>query len=616
MIEIYDHNNKNYDMNGDMPLQPTSCTLIAELNGIFEIELIHPLDSEGRWEYIKVDSVVACPTPYSDKQLFRIYDVDKGMNDVVAKARHVFWDLVDHWLEDVRPTQKDGLNGLRDILAYSGFVAHSDIDKISTAYYVRKNGIEAIMSSDDNSFLKRWGGEIYLDNFDVYINKQIGGDYGVSIDYGKNMTSIQAIENIDEVATRIVPVGYDGIMLNKPNNYVDSSLINKYARIKTREVKFDDIKVRGEYEDEGFNTLSEAQAEMVKRCNKLYEGGIDIPKCNYTVTFVNLANTAEYKENGLENLEKINLGDTVKVTNTKIGIDIKARCIKYSWNCISNRYISQELGNFIENYFDGLSDVTNRVDSILKEIVDPNGNLDAQKIVGFINSTKAKIKAQRDIAEPQHVRAMQFVDTVPGSPTYGSVLLGTQGLMVSQQRTLDNKDWDYTTAITAEGIIADKIIGNFIASSNGVTQLNMKTGELSVVQENGGVMQMHTKGLRSKGSGSSDWSDYYTTQVFFLEARTSTDGSFSVSRNVGKLAYGSTNNVPCVASITKVTLGSYLGYIEAGKNFSAWYNANTGMLTVSGYYRAYGVTSALNDVPTMSSNYINLDLMINVVVKL
>ena len=40
----------------------------------------------------------------------------------------------------------------------------------------------------------------------------------------------------------------------------------------------------------------------------------------------------------------------------------------------------------------------------------------------------------------------------------------------------DGKDWDFTTAITAEGLISDKIVGRLFSSKNGMTKIWMETG--------------------------------------------------------------------------------------------------------------------------------------------
>ena len=95
----------------------------------------------------------------------------------------------------------------------------------------------------DQSFLNRWGGEVQRRCYNLTINKNIGSDRGVQIRSKKNLTGFEANTNIDNVVTRIRPVGFDGIDAGK---FVDSPLINKYSAIKTKEIKYEDVKVKDE----------------------------------------------------------------------------------------------------------------------------------------------------------------------------------------------------------------------------------------------------------------------------------------------------------------------------------------------------------------------------------
>ncbi len=115
-------------------------------------------DDLGRWEYLVNDNVIAAPTPYSDKQLFRIYKREKSDDEVTVYARHIYYDNLGNYLVDVRPTNKNGQQALDIIFSGTKFTPHSDITTANTAYYVRKNIVEAIAGDDENSFINRWGG--------------------------------------------------------------------------------------------------------------------------------------------------------------------------------------------------------------------------------------------------------------------------------------------------------------------------------------------------------------------------------------------------------------------------------------------------------------------------
>lgn len=68
---------------------------------------------------------------------------------------------------------------------------------------------------------------------------------------------------------------------------------------------------------------------------------------------VELANTVEYAE--YKQLESVEVGDTITCRHKGIKIEVKARCIRIKWNCITKENEEVELGNFLENYFDKTS---------------------------------------------------------------------------------------------------------------------------------------------------------------------------------------------------------------------------------------------------------------------
>ena len=355
MIEVYRSTNTNYQKNGDITLTPLECIFEWGLDGICQIELTHEYDDLGRWEYLVNDNVIAAPTPYSDKQLFRIYKREKSDDEVTVYARHIYYDNLGNYLVDVRPTNKNGQQALDIIFSGTKFTPHSDITTANTAYYVRKNIVEAIAGDDENSFINRWGGERLYDNYDVYIMRQIGSDKGVRAEFGHNLEAIEESVSDEDVVTRIIPVAYNGYVLEGAEPWVDSPKIGSYAEVKGAVINFDDIKLQEDCSEgeTGYANLTALRAALVKACNEEYKKGIDDPTVNYTVNMVELANTVEYAE--YKQLESVEVGDTITCRHKGIKIEVKARCIRIKWNCITKENEEVELGNFLENYFDKTS---------------------------------------------------------------------------------------------------------------------------------------------------------------------------------------------------------------------------------------------------------------------
>lgn len=453
MIEVYVKGNEDYGSNGDMTLTPTTCEVELSIEGIAELTLEHPIDDLGRWEYLVTDNVIAAPTPHSKKQLFRIYDYTKTETEVTAYARHIFYDSAGEMLVDVRPTDKTGQEALDIILSGTKYKAKTNIKTRSTAYYIRKNIMEAIGGDDENSFINRWGGERMYDNFTVIINDRLGGDYGACAEFGRNMTGIEADISIDDVVTRIIPVSYNGHTLEGEEPWIDSPLIGSYANPRAAVIKFEDVKLLEDCQEgeEGFSTLELLREELKRRCTKEYENGLDKPKVNYKVDLVEVANTEDYKD--YKKLTTIGIGDDVLTKDRKLKVNVTARCIRLVYDCIEEENAEVELGNFIENYFDKTTSAADIIQKVTRE----DGTLKAEEVYGKIDAVKAQLKAQRDISQPSEVRAVIFEDLVEGSPTYGAMSIGTMGFCIASERTADGKDWDWKTFGTGSGFYADYI---------------------------------------------------------------------------------------------------------------------------------------------------------------
>lgn len=469
-IEFYNPDNNDFESDGNVTLRPNKALFKIKLNGICEIELSHPCDKEGRWKFLRNDGIIKAPTPYSNGQLFHVYSVKKNMiGGLNIKARHIFFDLNKSLILDNRAENKTCQEALDIILNGTKFSGKSNIKKLATAYFVKMNRVAAINGNTDNTLISRWGGEIFLDNYNVTVNDHIGGDYGAYINYGNNMLQLGLEDNEDNVITRGYPVAFNGRML--PEKYIDSPLISKYREIKEDFVEMSDLKLKEDSSDgEGFDTVEELYKSMRIRMKELYDGGLDKPTVTGTTKVAPLENTTKYKY--VKGLVNIGLGDTISIYHEKLDIDFESRCVGYTWNILTRKYETVDVGEFKESFFNKQTDVRNKVESILNG----DGSVKANEIQGFLDATKAKLKAQKEIGQLQDVRAFIWEDLDPNSPTYGCMIGGSAGIQISQQRTLDGKDWDFTSAFTAEGIIADKIVGRLFSSKNGMTKIWMETG--------------------------------------------------------------------------------------------------------------------------------------------
>ncbi len=486
MIQIYSPDNRDYTKNGDMTLFPTEATPRAELNGSWSATLTHPIDKDGRWKYIVEDAVVKMPS-FNGDQLFRIISKKKSDSGVEAQMEPIFYDAIsDCWLTDIRPTGKNGQEALDLMLASNAkYSARSDITKASTAYYQYVNFFEALNGDIDQSFIKRWGGEILYDNFTVIVNERVGGDYGVELRYGKNIPENGLSEEIDlsGVVTRIYPKAYNGYTITG-NGYVDSPLINHYPITHIATITFDDVKMREDaQEDDEENgviicdTQEELNAALREKCQEQYDAGLDKPTVTISADMILLQNTEQYKEYKI--LETVSLGDTIHCKNSKLGIVTDARVISLEYDSLRKKVTAVTLGDFAYNYFDNVTSSVDRIDQAIR----PDGTVMADKVAGILNGIYTQLRLQSTAAQKVDGVAFKVEDLDPDSPLYGCMIWGTQGLQISVTRTADGKDWDWTTALTAKGMIGEILVAGIISDKLGKNFWNLDTGEFRLSAE-------------------------------------------------------------------------------------------------------------------------------------
>lgn len=485
MIQVYLPSNKDYTQNGDMALTPQSSTYYSgNINEFERVEIIIPIDKEGTWTYVQREGVVKGPTPYGKDKLFYIYDLEINSDDdtLTVYGKNIFYKTHDSVAKDLKnddvcivATGKvSGEEALNKLLFNTEFTGHSNIQDLDSVRWERKYITEALLSDDDNSFVKRWGGELYCDDFDIYMDRKLGSDKGVIIKYGKNIKSIT--ERITEgIVTRIIPVGYDGIRLDGKTPWVDSPLIYNYPNIHEEIIQFSDVKVKEREDEEGYETIEEARAELIRRSNLLFsENNVDKPSINLKIEMQDISKTEEYKRDGIAQLEEVVKGDTVHCYHSLYNVNTEARVLNLSWDMLQKEIIDIEIGDVTLDFFDK----QNSLSKTLEKILDGN-TVKAESLSGIINALSTKFKAQYNSAEKQHVRAMLFEDTDKNSEQYGAVCIGSMGLEIASRRTADDKDWDWNTFITGGLVYADWLVGKLksvlIENADGSFKIDLST---------------------------------------------------------------------------------------------------------------------------------------------
>lgn len=483
-------------------------TITEELNGEYSLNAIFVINKKFNskcYDLLVEDSLLKVKDEYGE-QYFRIASITKTRYDIEVYARHItISDILTMWCEDVRPTKQNGniaLNWIFDNAKGENiFNVSSNISNISSATYQNKNVYEALYTTE-NCFIERWGGETKRDGFTIQINDRIGEDRGVSVRSRKNLIGFEADTNINELTTRIYPKGYDGITIEE--KYIDSPLINNYARIYSREIKFDDIRVNDENYTEGYETLAQAQEEIKRRCNELYEvKKIDIINASYRINFIELSKTEEYKNYSI--LERTWIGDTINVIEENLGIDIKVRVIKREYDVLRDERINTELSNKDTKIKPPtIADIVAELDKI------PNTNDILEQAKENASALiQAGLKNSHVIVKRNEILIMDTDDINTAKKVWR---WNVNGLGYSST----GYNGQYGTAMTIDGqIVADFITtgilnanlikAGMLQSTDGSSFINLETGDAQITGTLKSITRNQFVSLDSGGITFQDW---------------------------------------------------------------------------------------------------------------
>ena len=346
MLKLFGQTDKVFSTNGDVALNPLKATVHKEDNGDFYLDLETDLSYV---DYLTEGRIIVANTPQGE-QAFRITNPQKTRSKITIRANHVFYDSEDYIIQDSYVVDKncndalDHLNTATD--QTSPFTTLSDVTTVNSYRCVRKSLFEAIQV-----VLERWGGHLVRNNWSIAIRSSIGQDNGVTVQYKKNLKEISCEENWSNVCTKLMPVGKDGILLNKldptADVYVYSETSHDIPYTKVVSFSQDDV-LEENYQDEDGNLDEEAYNQaLIMDLRQQAQNYVDIhclPEVNYTLS---------------ANLEKItDIGDTVRVFDERLNIDLLTNVISFDYDCILDKYTQIEFGNF-KNTLSGLMDTIN-----------------------------------------------------------------------------------------------------------------------------------------------------------------------------------------------------------------------------------------------------------------
>ena len=431
MIKIFGITDKNFVSNGDIVITPTKAKVHKEDNGAYYLDLECSLDYLN---YIVKDNIIVAPTPQGE-QAFRIGNVNKTRKKISVKCNHIFYDSQNYLIQDSYVVDKncndalDHLNNATDTT--SPFTTISDIPTIDSYRCVRKSLYEAI-----GTVIERWGGHLVRNNFNIGVRATIGQDNGVTVRYAKNLKSITCEENWDNVVTKLMPVGNDGLLLNALDETASVYIVSEtqYDLPYTKTITFNQSIDQDQYKDDDGNLDETAYTQaLLDDLRYQAENYINIncfPKLNYTLQ---------------ANVEKItDIGDTIEVIDERLGINLLTNVIAFEYDCILSKYTQIEFGNFKKKLSNLVSDITSSVNSDTTEklndfqiVLDSNLEQAQEQLLSILGSSYVIYDGDKILV----------VDTLPKEEATYVIRINSAGIGFSSTGI----NGDFTSAWTIDG---------------------------------------------------------------------------------------------------------------------------------------------------------------------
>lgn len=418
------------------------------LNGLFELEMEYPVTGR-RYKDLKISNIIKVEAEKNGTpQLFDIYAISKPMNGIVTvNASHVsgrkqYIPIMPCTAANV----VDAFDAIDDNAAENNpFTFWTNKDTVATFRLKTPASLGQVLGGMEGSILDTYRGEYEFDNFMIKFWGHRGQDNGVTLRYGKNITSIEQEESIASTITGICPywADMDGNSITLPEKTVDSAYAANFPFKRTVTVDFS-----ADFDEAPTEAQLRARAQAY-----VSRSGIGVPSVGLDVAYENLADYEEYKDVAL--LEQVKLGDTVHVYFEPLDITAEARVTETYYKPLLGKYKKVRIGSAKMSLQQTINGVSEEVNQAVKSVSGITGKLEQafqEALDLFSGAEGGSIVINRNAAtgKPYEILAL---DTDDASTAQNVIRINNAGIAVSTNGILGS----YAIAMTGAGIVANSI---------------------------------------------------------------------------------------------------------------------------------------------------------------
>lgn len=619
---LYEKNEQSFQSIGIAILSDClSCTVNEELNGKYECEFSYSI-SGVNFEKITADRIIKVQAnEVSQPQLFRIYKSSKAINGIVKfYCQHISYDLnmlvVEPFGDLLNVSANYALNQILTHTVYGHqFTVNATVGGTKNIVSQTPKSVRKWLGDDEGCIHQLYGGEFEFDNFNIKLSSNRGQNKGVTIQYGKNLKSINAELDIQSVYSSVYPYAITdkGKYKSLTEKTIEFNNANQYGEKRTLILDLSREFEKGETITE--SKLRTKAAEYVNK-NKFHQ-----IQNNIKVDFIQLWQSKDYATTAA--LEKVKLGDYVTVLYKELGVNALAEVISYSYDSLGEKYNSIELGDAKQKLTTTLNKVTTIESGLVAEKSEREKAIDkaTELITGGLGGYVV-ISPNDETGYPEEILIM---DTDSKLTAHNVIRLNKNGIGFSTT----GYSGRYTTAWTIDGsfvadfitsgtLNADIIKAGTLQDVAKNTSFNLTNGEIKFAQSQNSIFLV----LNRTGINIYDSSTNSIISTFDFNGLTTSKAIFKTWLAIGgtmntapiylgindanewviKTPYVQTDNIKCSSDLniffgnSKATISLNNNYLHSNKAYQAsgFSLAGSDGIEAGSFYKAASGNSVLN----------------------
>ncbi|EOH77059.1 phage tail spike protein [Enterococcus raffinosus] len=499
---IYEPTEKDFSHNGLGVLSEATRADVREAaNGVYELEVEHPLKSRFKKYFENGYQIKAKPNDQEDFHVFEIkrtYEDTNG-NNILIYAQSRTYKLGNREVQHVKINSQNGSGAMKAITAgmdeRSDIELFSDIQTVSSTVFEARNVLNCI-AGEQGSLLQYWGGEIKREPFRLSLLRRRGRDNVGTVRYGKDLQGLKITFDWQSIVTRCLPYAdlqdtEDGQTKRIYGKKVDSDLIKNYPDVYAKHVQFT--------EEQGVKD----QASLDKAAAKYFisvNPGCDKPKVSVELEFEKLTDSEEAKE--FARLRNYGLFDTFFVYHKLYDIHVETKITEVLYDSLNEKVKKISAGDAQIAFY---KQQNYEFQETIKTLTKKGYMSDfLDYVTNLINGVEGGSVLQYPKNKPH---STYYLDTDSRETAKDVVVLNNQGIGFSRTGWLGPfvNAWGINGDLNADFIRVGRIRAKMMETSfNGVGDtLKLVGGLLQVYNKEKRIMELSKKGMEfwsDKGS--------------------------------------------------------------------------------------------------------------------